>query len=137
MTQHPQTLRGSALLAAVAILIVAAMGGCASRGKITGSTGTDVNLTGNNYRVIKAGARGEDFGFRLFGIIPFVSPSYADAQAELYASVGESLKGRAVALANQTEDWSTLYLILFSIPKITLTADVIEFTGPPPDSNKD
>lgn len=104
---------------------------------MTGSTGTGVNLNGNNYRVIKAGARGEDFGFALFGFITLVSPSYADAKDQLYASVGESLKGRAIALANQTEDRSTLYVILFSLPKITLTADVIEFTGAPFDSEKD
>jgi hypothetical protein len=33
-----------------------------------------------------------------------------------------------VALTNKTEDRSTWYLILFSIPEITVTADVIEFT---------
>jgi hypothetical protein len=138
MIQHPQTFRGSALLAAIALCFMVTTGGCApSRGKITGSTGTGVKLTGDNYRVIKAGARGEDSGFALFGIIPFASPSYADAKAELYDSVGEPLKGRAVALANQTEDRSTIYLILFSLPKITLTADVIEFTGPAPDSDED
>jgi hypothetical protein len=35
--------------------------------------------------------------------------------------------GAAVALTNELEDKSTLYLILFSVPKLTLTADVIEF----------
>jgi len=42
--------------------------------------------------------------------------------------VEEPLTGRAVALANQLEDRSTFYLILFSIPKVTITADAIEFT---------
>jgi hypothetical protein len=37
--------------------------------------------------------------------------------------------GRSVALANQTEDVSSLNLIVFSIPKVTITADVIEFTS--------
>jgi hypothetical protein len=40
-----------------------------------------------------------------------------------------------VALANQTEDRSSLYLILFSIPRVTITADVIEFTDAPLGGN--
>ena len=60
-------------------------------------------------------------------ILPLGSPTYATAKQSLYQSVGEPLTGRAVALANQTEDRSSLYLILFSIPKVTITADVIEF----------
>jgi hypothetical protein len=103
--------------------------GCASQGEFRGqSTGTQISLAGNNYKVIKAGAKGESSGFKLLGIIPFASPNYADAKAALYQSVGEPLTGRSVALANQTEDRSSLYLILFSIPKVSITADVVEFT---------
>ena len=78
--------------------------------------------------MIKAGAIGHSSGFKLLGIIPFASPNYAEAKTDLYKSVGEPLTGRSVALANQTEDRSSIYLILFSIPKVTITADVIEFT---------
>jgi hypothetical protein len=31
-------------------------------------------------------------------------------------------------LANQTQDHSTIYLILFSIPRLVVTADIVEFT---------
>jgi len=85
-------------------------------------------LTEKNYKLIKGGAKGESSGFRLLGIIPFASPSHASAKARLYESIGEPLTGRAVALMNETEDRSVLYLILFSVPKLTVTADVIEFT---------
>jgi len=71
---------------------------------------------------------GKSWGFRLLGIIPLASPEYSMAKKRLYDSVGETLNGKAVALANQTEDRSLMYLILFSVPKLTLTADVIEFT---------
>ena len=54
-----------------------------------------------------------------------------EAKAALYKSVGEPLTGRSVALANQTEDRSSMYLILFSIPKVTITADVVEFNDKP------
>ena len=103
--------------------------GCASQGEFRGQgTATGVQLSGNNYKLLKAGARGQSSGFRLLGIIPFASPNYADAKEALYESVGEPLTGRSVALANQTEDRSSLYLILFSIPRVTITADVVEFT---------
>jgi hypothetical protein len=49
----------------------------------------------------------------------------------MYKSVGEPLTGRAVALANETEDRSSFTLLLFSIPRITITADVIEFIDSP------
>lgn len=103
--------------------------GCASQGAFSEGTGTQVNLSSNNYKLVKAGAKGHSSGFRLLGILPITSPNYADAKARLYQSVDEPLTGRSIALANQTEDKSTLYLILFSIPKVTITADVVEFTG--------
>lgn len=99
------------------------------------NTGTDVVLRGNNYKMVKAGAKGESIGFNLFGIIPIVTPSYAVAKSNLYNSVGERLEGRSIALANQTQDDSNLYLILFSIRKITVTADIVEFNGKPVVSN--
>jgi hypothetical protein len=103
--------------------------GCSSQGDFRGQgTATGVNLAKNNYKLIKAGARGESSGFKLLGIIPFVSPNYAEAKSSLYNSADETLSGRSIALANQTEDKSSMYLILFSIPKITITADIIEFT---------
>ena len=78
--------------------------------------------------MIKVGARGESSGFRLLGFIPFASPSYAQAKQRLYKSIGQPLEGKAIALVNQTEDESCIYLILFSIPRVTISADVIEYT---------
>jgi len=75
---------------------------------------------------------GRSSGFFLLGIVPITSPNYATAKESLYKSVGQPLNGRAIALANQTEDQSMLYLILFSIPRVTITADVIEFIDTPP-----
>ncbi len=63
----------------------------------------------------------------MFGFIPITNPSYAGAKKDLYASIGTDVTDRSLALANQTEDRSSLYLVLFSIPKITISADVIEF----------
>ncbi len=113
-------------------LLALFLASCSSTGSMSQSTGTAVSLQGNNYKVLKAGAKGQSSGFYLLGIIPIVSPNYADAKADLYYSTSEPLEGRSIALANQTEDRSTLYLILFSVPRITVTADIIEFTGATP-----
>ena len=110
--------------------------GCSSMGEMKGGrTDTSVSLAGKNYKLIKAGVMGHSSGFWLLGFIPIVSPNYANAKASLYKSVREPLTGRAVALANQTEDRSSLYLILFSIPRVTITADMIEFTDAPGSAN--
>jgi hypothetical protein len=116
-------------IASACVALLALASGCSSSGDLRGGgTGTDVGLNQNNYQVIKAGAIGHSYGFALLGIIPFDSPTAADAKANLYQSVGMDLSGKAIALANQTEDRSSLYLILFSIPRITYTADIIQFT---------
>ena len=116
-------------LAVLSLLLGLGAGCSSSKVDVRGqSTATSVALSGKNYKMIKAGAKGQSYGFRLLGILPFGSPNHAAARRSLYSSVHEPLTGRAAALANEMEDRSTLYLILFSIPKLTITADVIEFT---------
>jgi hypothetical protein len=136
-----QTVCRSLFSTATALLLLLLGAGCASshvemRGQ---STTTSVALNGKNYRLIKPGALGTSYGFRLLGILPFASPHYAVARSKLYGSVEQPLSGRAVALTNELEDRSALYLILFSVPKLTITADVIEFVDkdePPAPKDK-
>ena len=99
--------------------------GCFTKGKMPQLSTANTALAEGNYRVIKANARGTDTGFWLL-FIPFSTPSYADAMESLHEKV--SIEGRATSLINVTEDKSTFTLLLFSIPKLTITADVIEFT---------
>ncbi len=109
----------------IAILLT----GCGGTvGKFQQSTGTEVRLSENNYKLVKAGATGSSSGFYLLGLIPITKPTFAEAKSDLYQSSGHALEGRSIALANQTQDESLLYLILFSIPKITISADIVEFT---------
>jgi hypothetical protein len=103
---------------------------CSSEGGSKAGTGTAVNLSGNNYRVVRAGVSGTSCGFDLLGFIPICPPTYSGAKAAMLRHAGISMDGRSVAIANQTEDRSSLYLIAFSVPRITLTGDVVEFTGP-------
>lgn len=114
-------------------LLAISISGCASTGEFRGQgTNAGVNLSRNNYKIVKASAMGESSGFRLLGIIPFASPTNSEAKAALYTSVGQVMEGRSIALINQTFDTSSNYFILFSLPRITITADVIEYIDEKP-----
>ena len=80
--------------------------------------------------MIKAGAVGRSYGFRfLLGIIPITAPSTAAAREDLYNSLGQPVTGKSVALVNVVEDRSTTWLLLFSVPKVVITGDVVEFAN--------
>jgi hypothetical protein len=113
------------LVLSIAALHVA----CAGTGKMPQETQSATHLDHANFRVIKAGARGEDWGFYLFGFIPIIPASLADATDKLMAGV--SAEGRAVSLTNVTQEQQLLCLILFSMPKVVVRADVIEFDSRP------
>ncbi len=117
------------LMAALSAATIMAAGCASTRVENTApSTQTQVDLTHGNYKMIKAGAEGRSYGFRfLLGIIPITAPSTAEARADLYHSLGQPVNGKSVALVNVTEDRSTTWLLLFSIPKLVITGDVVEF----------
>lgn len=88
-------------------------------------TATRVNLSGRNFKIVKANAIGSSVGFNLLGLITLKSPDYNEAIANLYRQVAE---GKAQTFANMMQESSSTYFILFALPKVTLHADVIEFT---------
>ena len=120
-------LRAACLSAMAGVSLTA---GCASsrvENKMP-STETQVSLSHGNYKMIKAGAVGRSYGFRfLLGIIPIAAPNTAAARSDLYRNVGQPVNGKSVALVNVSEDRSTTWLLLFSVPKLVITGDVVEF----------
>ena len=113
----------------LSLLVCAALVmGCATHGdgSYRSENITDTVLSEGNYKVVKAGAEGTSKGFKLLGI-PIVRPSHAAARADLYEDVEQPLTGRAIALTNQREEPSTLNFLLFQIPRVRVSADVIEF----------
>jgi hypothetical protein len=100
--------------------------GCANRRSDLCSPGTQVELNRKNYVVVKSNAIGASSGFSFLGVIPIIPPRYTKAMSNLYSRSGLSV-GQAQALINVVQEKSTVYLILFSIPKLTVRADVIEF----------
>jgi hypothetical protein len=100
--------------------------GCQSIGTFPHATGTSVDLTKPNYRITKLNAIGESTGLKLLCVIPMESPTYATAMEDLLSKSGISV-GKSSALINVTQETSNTCLILYSIPKLTIRADIIEF----------
>ncbi len=113
------------LLAALAVLTSA----CARNVVLpqSQSTTTQVDLSRKNYRVIRSNAVGASHGFSLLGLVPIVSPTYSGAMSKLYEAAGIG-EGTAQALVNVSQEASTVYFVVFSVPTLTVRADVIEFT---------
>jgi len=79
---------------------------------------------------------GQCKGFSLLGIITLVPARFSMAMDRLYAQA-EMQPGRPQTLANLVVERSSTYLILYSIPRVSIRADVVEFVppvpaGPPP-----
>ena len=115
-----------ALLAALALSIMS-LSACHSIKRVDGPI-----LEGRQFKVIKARATGTSYGLKLLGFIPIVHPNYTKATRQVYESTGISFEGRSVALANQTIERVGNYFIVFSVPRVTVAADVVEFVDPDP-----
>jgi hypothetical protein len=98
-------------------------------------TTTTVNLSRQNYKIVKANAIGSSAGFSFLGLFTFISPRYDEAMTRLYRNAAVT-EGKPQAIVNVVYENSSSYFILFALPKITVRADVIEFTdntdGMPP-----
>ena len=90
-------------------------------------TTTTVNLSRMNFKIVKANAFGSSVGFSFLGIFSLNSPSYEEALTQLYRFADVS-EGKSQALVNVMHEQTSTYFILFALPKITVCADVIEFT---------
>jgi hypothetical protein len=143
----------------LALLGLAALaGGCAAASQIPLATiigspnassleiheNTETKLQDGNFIVIRTNVVGQSSGFSLFGILTLVPARFTKAMTRLYAHA-EMQPGRAQTLANVITESDSTYLILFSIPRTSISADIIEFipmavpsapARPPPDLPK-
>jgi len=91
---------------------------------------TQVQLVGNNYRVLQTNVVAKSTGFRLLGFITIKSPSYIKAVSRLYAKA-EVEEGQPQAFANVVYESGGWNFILFSLPKIRIRGDLVQFTDAP------
>ena len=120
------------------------LGGCAALPALTGvsllptgsasadlHSATTVKLEQSNFTMVKANAVGQSKGFALLGLITIVPARFSTAMDRLYEHA-ELRPGRAQTLANVVAERSSTYLVLYSIPRVSIRADVVEFVAPPP-----
>ena len=91
---------------------------------------TDVKLAAPNFVLVKTNQVGVSTGFSFLGLLTIVPPSFNTAFGRLYARA-EMQPGRAQTLANVILERNSSYWILFSIPRCSVRADVVEFVPTP------
>jgi hypothetical protein len=132
------------IFALMALLgLVSLAGGCAALsalpvGSVLGSPNsssvqiyntTQARLQERNFIVIKTNLIGESKGFSLLGILPIVPAKFTKAMSRLYMQA-EMQPGRSQTIVNLIMEQESTYLILFSIPRTSIRADLIEFIPP-------
>jgi hypothetical protein len=105
---------------------------------------TELRLQEKNFIVIKTNVMGQSKGFSLLGILTIFPAKFTKAMGRLYDQA-QMQPGRPQTFANLIMEKDSLYLILFSIPRTAIRADVIEFIPetateiqprPPPDQKR-
>jgi hypothetical protein len=144
-TEPPGTLnRMQKLLTLLALLgLVSLAGGCAAVTALPVSSilglpsasaleihnQTDVRLQQANFVLTKTNVVGQSQGFALLGLLTIVPADFSKAMSRLQARAGMQ-PGRAQTLANLVMERNSTYFILFSLPRVSICADVIEFIPP-------
>jgi hypothetical protein len=128
--------------AAAAALPLGSLIGSPNASALQINQSTQARLQEKNFIIIKTNVVGESSGFSLFGIITIVPARFTKAMSRLYAHA-EMQQGRPQTVVNLVMENNSTYLILFSIPRTWVSADVVEFIPatdirpqPPPEKTK-
>lgn len=137
-------MKTKTIFAAVALLAV--LTGCVSSGLLMSSHTTQVQLHEANYKVVATSVNGQASASYLFGAslgIGMYAQAYAliplDKERALYKLAIEDLwknfetkygktEGRSLALVNVRYDSEALNALVYTRPKLTVIADVVEFS---------
>jgi hypothetical protein len=129
--------------AAASALPIGSIVGSPNASSLQINNNTYVRLQEKNFVMVKTNLAGHSSGFSLLGILTIVPARFEKAMNRLYAQA-EIQQGRPQTLVNLIMEQDSVYLILFSIPKTSVRADLVEFvpandTGsqarPPPKEN--
>src|SRR5438045_3991132 len=87
---------------------------------------TSVSLARDNFTLVKTNEWGQSKGFSLLGFITIYPATLSKAMKRMYGQA-EMQPGQPQTVAHMIIEQSSSYLILFSIPKIEVRADIVEF----------
>jgi hypothetical protein len=113
--------------AALAALPIGSLVGSPNTAALQINNTTEVRLQERNFIVIKTNVMGHSSGFSLLGVVTIVPARFTKAMNRLYTQA-EMQPGRPQTLANLIMEQNSTFWILFSIPRTSIRADVIEFT---------
>jgi hypothetical protein len=82
-------------------------------------TTTTVNLSRQNFKIVKTNAIGSSVGFSFLNLFTLKAPGYAEANTLHYQQIGVS-EGKAQALIYVMHESSSTYFILSALLKITV-----------------
>lgn len=121
--------------------LVGLTGGCASVATLPSTFGslnpssasleihnqTELKLTEGNFVVVKTNVVGQARGFSLLGFIT-VSPARFEIAMDRLYTKAEMQSGKPQTLGNVIVEKTSAYWVLFSIPRVSVRADLVEFT---------
>ncbi len=87
---------------------------------------TDVKLSEGNFVLVKTNVIGQSRGFALLGFITIVPAEFNTAFSRLYSQAGME-SGKSQTLTDIAIERTGSYWILFSLPRCTVRADVVQF----------
>lgn len=87
---------------------------------------TSVNLSQDNFVLVKTNVFGQSKGFSLLGFITICPATLTKAMNRMYASA-EMRPGKPQTVAHLIVEHSSSYWILFGIPRTEVHADIVEF----------
>jgi hypothetical protein len=87
---------------------------------------TEVLLQQKNFVMVKSNVMGQSKGFALLGLITIVPSTFNTAMSRLNAQA-DLKPGTPRTLVNLALEKDSSYFILFSVPRTSIRADVIEF----------
>ncbi len=125
-------LLATSVLAACAALAFSSCGQTRINSNIQGDyakTG-GISIDRTDCKLICGRVSGVSKGFRLLGFIPFAHPSETTALENMYENArkrGVSLEGESVAFANTSVESTSNYYILWSVPTIKTSGDVVQY----------
>jgi hypothetical protein len=109
----------------IAVLMMVALASCSSSREPREQDRLDPSHT---YRVIKAGATGQDTGWSvLFCLIPVTAPA-TEAVAKGHLYDGVDVQGKEIALNNLRYEKHHTFLLLACRQEVDVSADVVEIT---------
>src|SRR5689334_7345426 len=137
-------LRGAALIVVATMFVTgcaavaplsSALTGSAPSSELEIHTQTSVRLEEGNFVTVRTNVVGSSKGFKLLGFITLYPATVDTALSRLYDKA-EAEQGRPQTLAHLIVEHSGIYVILFSIPKVTARADLIEFLPVHPEEEE-